>query len=50
MGPSDPLLKQEALRVLSSSPRWNAGKQRGKPVKVAFTIPVIFSLEEKKPD
>jgi TonB family protein len=50
IGPSDPLLRQEALRVLSSSPRWNAGKQRGKPVKVAFTIPVIFSLEEKKPD
>jgi protein TonB len=37
------LFDQEALRVITSSPAWNAGKQGGKPVKVRVTIPVVFS-------
>jgi len=40
-----PLLDAEALRVIQSlPPKWTPGKQRGKPVKVAFTYPVRFKL------
>ena len=42
---SHPELDKEAVRVLSSSPVWVPGKQRGKPVKVKFTIPIKFSLQ-----
>jgi protein TonB len=38
----DPLLDQEALRVIMASPRWEPGRQRGKPVKVQFTFPINF--------
>ncbi len=41
----DPLLDNEVLRVIQSSPLWTPGKQRGKPVKVTFTIPVNFELQ-----
>ncbi len=37
---------EEALRVVNSMPRWIPGKQRGKPVRVRFNIPVLF--ERKK--
>jgi TonB family protein len=40
----DPLLDAEALRVISSSPRWTPGKQRGKIVKVKYFFPVVFRL------
>jgi protein TonB len=40
----DPSLDEEVLRVLNLSPRWIPGKQRGKPVKVSFEIPVNFRL------
>ncbi|MDX9846288.1 MAG: TonB family protein [Tenuifilaceae bacterium] len=40
----DPLLDKEAIRVVESSPEWNPGRQRGKPVRVSFNIPVIFVL------
>ncbi len=40
----DPLLDAEAVRVISASPRWTPGKQRGKPVKVRYTFPVVFKL------
>lgn len=39
-------LDAEALRVISSMPDWNPGKQNGKPVNVEFTIPVEFSLKD----
>lgn len=42
----NPDLDQEAVRVVKSSPKWTPGKQRGKAVNVAFTIPIIFSLDE----
>lgn len=35
----------EALRVIKMMPNWNPGKQRGKAVKVWFTMPVQFKLE-----
>ena len=41
----DPALDQEALRVVTSSPRWEPGRQRGTPVKVQFTFPINFILE-----
>ncbi len=34
----------EAVRVLSESPAWNPGLQNGKPVRVAYTMPVNFTL------
>ena len=40
-----PSLDEEAKRVVRSSPEWTPGEQRGKAVKVAFTIPIIFVLQ-----
>ncbi len=36
---------EEAVRVLESAPRWNPGKQRGKPVRVRMVLPIIFQLQ-----
>ncbi len=36
---------EEAVRVVKSMPKWNPGKQRGKPVRVSFNLPVKFTLE-----
>jgi len=41
----DPALDKEAIRVVKSSPKWVPGKQRGRPVKVSFTIPILFQLQ-----
>jgi protein TonB len=35
---------EEALRVVMNMPRWEPGKQRGKPVRVQFNMPIIFAL------
>ena len=40
----DPLLDNEAIRVIKSSPKWTPGKQKGKPVKVKYQFPVNFQL------
>lgn len=40
-----PGLTKEALRVVSVSPPWEPGIQRGVPVKVAFNIPISFALK-----
>jgi protein TonB len=40
----DPLLDNEALRVIRASPKWTPGMQRGKPVKVKYQFPVNFQL------
>jgi len=37
-----PLADEEALRVVNSMPPWTPGKQRGKPVRVQFTLPIRF--------
>ena len=42
MRPVNPLLDQEALRVVTAMPKWTPGKQDGKPVAVKYTIPVTF--------
>ncbi|RYE17594.1 MAG: TonB family protein, partial [Sphingobacteriaceae bacterium] len=36
----------EAIRVLNESPDWNPGIQNGKPVRVAYTMPVNFTLAD----
>jgi len=35
---------EEAVRIIQSSPPWNPGKQRGKPVKQRMVLPIIFKL------
>ena len=40
------LLDNEAVRVVSSMPKWNPGTQGGKPVNVQYTIPVQFNLSD----
>ena len=34
----------EALRVVSSMPKWNPGQQDGKNVRTQFTIPIIYKF------
>jgi len=41
----DPSLDKEAVRVISSSPKWEPAKQRGQKVKEQFTIPIAFKLK-----
>jgi len=41
----DPSLDKEAVRVIKSMPKWKAGQQRGKPVRVKYTVPVNFKLQ-----
>ncbi len=36
---------EEAVRVVESMPKWKAGKQRGKPVRVSYNLPVKFTLQ-----
>lgn len=40
----DPALDKEAVRVLKSMPKWTPGKQRGKPVRSYFTLPISFTI------
>jgi protein TonB len=35
---------EEAVKVVKESPKWNPGKQRGRPVKVKMTVPIMFRL------
>ena len=36
---------EEAIRVVKAMPRWTPGKQRGKPVRVQYNLPVRFTLQ-----
>ena len=38
------LLSSEAIRVVSSSPRWEPGMQKGQKVSVRYVLPLIFNL------
>lgn len=40
----DPALDKEAVRVVQTMPKWKPGKQRGKPVRQKFLLPVHFRL------
>jgi len=44
----DPLLDQEAARVIASSPRWEPAKQQGVDVKQLFVIPIAFQLKKNQ--
>ena len=35
----------EAVRVVKAMPKWAPGKQRGKAVRAAYTLPVVFKLQ-----
>ena len=41
----DPSLDREAIRVVSSMPKWTPGKQNGTTVNVRYTLPVTFKLQ-----
>jgi TonB family protein len=41
----DHSLDREAVRVIKSMPKWNPGKDKGKPVRVRYTVPVTFRLQ-----
>jgi protein TonB len=36
---------EEALRLIRNMPKWKPGTQKGKPVKVYYTMPVTFKLQ-----
>lgn len=40
----NPSLDKEAVRVISTMPNWKPGMQRGKAVRVKYTVPVNFRL------
>ncbi|MDR2893850.1 MAG: energy transducer TonB [Alistipes sp.] len=41
----DRMLTEEAIRVLGTSPKWTPGKQRNRPVRVWYILPIQFRLE-----
>ena len=43
--PFDPNLDKEAVRVVKSMPKWTPGKQRGKAVRVSYTVPINVVLQ-----
>ena len=43
-----PVLDEEAIRVVSQSPKWTPGYINGEPVRVVFNFPVVFQLTKKK--
>ena len=42
----DKSLSEEAVRVLQQSPKWAPGKQRNQPVRVRYTLPVEFRIQQ----
>lgn len=42
----DPDLDGEAIRVISLMPKWKPGMQKGQPVRVKYTVPVMFRLSD----
>ncbi len=41
----DKNLEKEAQRIISKLPSMTPGKQRGRPVRVPFSIPIVFRLQ-----
>ncbi|ASB49259.1 energy transducer TonB [Alkalitalea saponilacus] len=41
----DPSLDREALRVVQAMPNWTPGRQRNRPVRVSYTVPINFVLQ-----
>ena len=42
----DKTLADAAVQVLQKSPKWKPGKQRNKPVRVTYTLPVSFKIQQ----
>lgn len=40
----DPYIDKEAIRLINKMPKWTPGEQKGKPVRVKFTLPIMFRL------
>ena len=52
MASPDKLLSDEVERVFKTSPKWEAGTQRGEKVRVKYTVPIVFNMQgtaENKP-
>lgn len=43
-----PTLDEEAVRIISASPKWKAGMVQGKPVKAEISLYIEFVLQKKK--
>ena len=41
-----PSLDAEAVRVVKAMPKWKPGKEKGRAVRVNFTMPVVFSIKK----
>lgn len=41
-----PALDKEATRLVKSMPKWQPGRNNGQPVKVTYTLPITFKLQE----
>ena len=41
----DKSLKEEALRLISSMPKFNPSLENGKPIPTSYTIPIIFKMQ-----
>ena len=41
-----PSLDSEAVRVVKAMPKWKPGKEKGRPVRVNFTLPVVFTAKK----
>ena len=42
----DKILQKEAERIISILPKMKPGQQRGKPVKVAYAVPIFFKIQD----
>lgn len=40
-----PALDKEAMRLVKAMPKWQPGRNNGQPVKVTYTLPVTFKLQ-----
>ena len=43
--PGGPGLDAEAIRVIGAMPKWAPGQQNGQPVRVQYSIPILFKLK-----
>jgi len=41
----DPSLDKAAMKAIKNAPKWEPGKQRGKPVRVSCTVPIAFLMQ-----
>ena len=41
-----PSLDKEAVRVVKAMPKWKPGKEKGRLVRVNYTLPVVFSTKK----